>query len=291
MGTYDTLGLSRIENIETFNARFGLLVSTLKKKSYDPLDHRKPDFDIDYQEFKHQLSDLEVIRICSVLIITIQHNIFSLQIQIQAYMDTYFENAKSVHRAIEFTQRFERLCLPCLNILEKWKFCIVLFVKDIDFVQKEYNEQRVNPPIARNMPPVAGRIAWCRQLYRRLKEPVNTFRAQPELMALADTRKAIKLYNRLAKTLVEYEVVFLQVWNQQVDEARTLLNSTILVRNPESRQLFVNIDKRVFEMIREVGVLSTMGFDIPLTARNFVAMEESLKSKFDSITVSKIFCC
>ena len=58
--TYETLSLSRIEGIETFNARFGLLVSTLKKKPYDPLEHRKPDFDVDYQEFKHQLADLEV---------------------------------------------------------------------------------------------------------------------------------------------------------------------------------------------------------------------------------------
>ena len=60
VATYETLGLSRIEGIETFNARFGLLVSTLKKKSYDPLEHRKPDFDVDYQEFKLQLADLEV---------------------------------------------------------------------------------------------------------------------------------------------------------------------------------------------------------------------------------------
>lgn len=58
--TYDSLGLSRIEGIETFNARFGLLVSTLKKKPYDPLEHRKQDFDADFHEFKVQLAELEV---------------------------------------------------------------------------------------------------------------------------------------------------------------------------------------------------------------------------------------
>jgi len=58
--TYGTLALSRIEGIETFNARFSLLASTLKKKPYDPLEHRKADFDIDFQDFKHQLADLEV---------------------------------------------------------------------------------------------------------------------------------------------------------------------------------------------------------------------------------------
>jgi dynein heavy chain len=264
VATYETLSLSRIEGIETFNARFGLIVSTLKKKPHDPLEHRKPDFDVDYQEFKLQLADLEV--------------------QIQAFMDSFFESAKTVMRGIEFTQRFERLRLPCLKILEKWKFCVTLFVKDIDFIQKQYNEQKDKPPIARNMPPIAGRIAWSQQLYRRLKEPVDIFRAQPELIALAETRRAIKAYNRIAKALVEYEVVFLQVWKRQVDETRGMLNCTILVRDPDSLQLVVNMDKKVFEMIREVGVLRTMGFEIPLAARNFAALEGSLKSKFDGIT-------
>lgn len=172
-------------------------------------------------------------------------------------------------------------------MLEKWNFCITLFVKDIDFVQKEYNEQRETPPIARNLPPIAGRIAWCRQLYRRLTEPVDIFRRHTELMALPDTRKAIKSYNRLAKNLVEYEVVFLRIWNQQVQEARSLLNSTILVRDPESGRLLVNIDKKVFEMIREVDTLQMMGFEIPIAARNFAAMDKALKTKFDGITVSK----
>ena len=58
--TFETLGLSRIEGIETFNARFNLLVSNLKKKGYDPLDHRKQDFDVDYHDFKLQVTDVEV---------------------------------------------------------------------------------------------------------------------------------------------------------------------------------------------------------------------------------------
>ena len=166
------------------------------------------------------------------------------QVQIQMFMDNYFENAKTVQRAIEFTQRFERLKLPCLNTFEKWTFCVSLFVKDIEFVQKEYNEQKEDPPLARNLPPVSGRIAWSRQLYRRLKESVNSFQTQTELMALPETRKAIKSYNRLAKRLVEYEVVFLRIWEKQVNEAVALLNSTILVSHSE--ELLINIDKNVY---------------------------------------------
>lgn len=57
---YESLSLSHIEGLETYNSRFGLLVSTLKKKPYDPLEYRKQDFDIDFHDFKLQLSELEV---------------------------------------------------------------------------------------------------------------------------------------------------------------------------------------------------------------------------------------
>ena len=63
MQTYETLGLSRIEGIDSFNARCQLLFSNLKKKPYDVLEHRKQDFDIDYQEFKLQLKEFEVRRV------------------------------------------------------------------------------------------------------------------------------------------------------------------------------------------------------------------------------------
>lgn len=58
--TYSTLGLSRIEGIDTYHSRFSLLVTNIKKKSYDPLEHRKKDFDVDYVDFKAQVVELEV---------------------------------------------------------------------------------------------------------------------------------------------------------------------------------------------------------------------------------------
>ena len=59
---YGTLALSRIEGIEVFNARFTLLATTLKKKQYDILEHRRSDFDLDYDDFKQQLAELEVCK-------------------------------------------------------------------------------------------------------------------------------------------------------------------------------------------------------------------------------------
>ena len=60
MDTFSTLGLSHIEGIEMFNARFNVMISALKKKPYDILDQHRTDFDGDYDDFLRQLSDLQV---------------------------------------------------------------------------------------------------------------------------------------------------------------------------------------------------------------------------------------
>lgn len=42
-------------------------------------------------------------------------------------------------------------------------------------VSNVYAEQKSDPPIARNMPPVAARILWAQQLYSRIRAPMDRF--------------------------------------------------------------------------------------------------------------------
>ena len=58
--SFNLLGLSKIEGIEMINAKFQLIVTTMKKKPYNMLDYRKTEFDVDFEEFKRQINDLEV---------------------------------------------------------------------------------------------------------------------------------------------------------------------------------------------------------------------------------------
>ncbi len=96
-------------------------------------------------------------------------------------------------------------------MMAKWRHAMSLFFDDLQFVQNLYSENKENPPISRNLPPISGKIAWARQLYRRISGPVEVFQKNKELMALPETKKAIKKYNRLARVLVEYELIFVQV--------------------------------------------------------------------------------
>ena len=59
--TYNVLTTSQIEGIEPMAAKFTHIYANIKKKPYDILDHRKIDFDIDFDDFRRHVSDLGVI--------------------------------------------------------------------------------------------------------------------------------------------------------------------------------------------------------------------------------------
>ncbi len=181
-----------------------------------------------------------------------------------------------------------RLRIEGLDLEEKYKQLVARFVKDMQFAQSEYNENKRNPPLARNLPPVSGKIAWSRQLYHKISVPMEMFQAIPDLMKLPEMSKAVKSYNRLARVLVEYEVVYLKVWNKQVDEAKANLNSPVIVRDPETEQLHVNLNPNIQQILRDIQVMSGMGVDVPTRGLVVYAQKYAILERFDAVSVSSI---
>ncbi len=175
-----------------------------------------------------------------------------------------------------------------MDILAKWRHTVNLFAKDLQFVQNEYTEKKDNPPLARNLPPTSGRVAWSRQLYRRIETPMATFQKNQKVMSFIEMKKAVKNYNRMARVLVEYEVLFLKIWSQQIDTARSSFNSTVLARNPETKDLLVNYDKKIPEVLREIEVMTQMGLDLPPQAKPFIGKKAELRQKYDTVEVSLV---
>ena len=64
---YDVLSLSNIEGIEAIAQKFSTIYKTIKKKPYDVLDHRKVEFNYDYEDFRRQLTELEVCKMSSII--------------------------------------------------------------------------------------------------------------------------------------------------------------------------------------------------------------------------------
>lgn len=55
---FSVLKQSHIEGIDTMASRFQQIVSVLKKKPYNPLDHRKTEFVSDFEDFRCSVGEL-----------------------------------------------------------------------------------------------------------------------------------------------------------------------------------------------------------------------------------------
>lgn len=98
----------------------------------------------------------------------------------------------------------------------------------VDDFKKTYEKFKAHPPFARNFPPVAGSIAWARQLLRKMEGPMKHFQRTP-IVRLPESKRIIKEYNRVARTLVEFETVWFEGWCGAVEAARDGLSATLLV--------------------------------------------------------------
>lgn len=84
---------SHIEGIDSLNNRFGQIVSSMRKKPYNPLDHRKMEFQSDYEEFKRQISDLEDL-LCS-------------------FMERTFSKVRSTLQSLQLLKRYTAHYIRC----------------------------------------------------------------------------------------------------------------------------------------------------------------------------------
>ena len=181
-----------------------------------------------------------------------------------------------------------RLQIPAVSVSSKYSQVVEKFMKDLQFVQTEYNTHKQSPPLSRNLPPVANRITWSRQLYQFISKPVNVFQQIPDLLKLPVAKNAIRAYNRLAQVLVEYEVINLHMWNRTTEQVKHCLGSTLLIRDPEDGTLHVNFDPKIMEFFQEVQSLSQMNVEIQSSAFALFSQKSSLLGTYNSVKVSLI---
>ena len=61
------------------------------------------------------------------------------------------------------------------DIKDKYAVILHTFAHEIEDIKRLYQKFRDDPMIARDMPPIAGKIMWSRQLFRKIEEPMNVF--------------------------------------------------------------------------------------------------------------------
>jgi len=109
-------------------------------------------------------------------------------------------------KAIELLNKFEAITGSNLDMNEKYTKVLMNYGRDLESIRKLYQKFKQEPMIPRNLPPVAGRIAWARQLYRKIENPMKAFKTKPVILKSGDAKKIVRNYNKMAGVLMEYEV-------------------------------------------------------------------------------------
>jgi len=66
-------------------------------------------------------------------------------------------------------------------------------------------------------------------------------------------------------------------WLRAVDAAKSGLNASLLIRHPDSGELFVNFDPQVMELIQEAKYLQALNLEVPETVKALQTKEEEMK--------------
>ncbi|XP_074645893.1 dynein axonemal heavy chain 5-like [Tubulanus polymorphus] len=254
----------KIEGIETLVVRYKTVVEATKKKTYDILDHRKSEFDVDYLDFRRQFENL--------------HS------QIQTFMDSWFEKPLSTDKALALLDKFQKIGGAKLHLQDKLMKILNVYVKDLEMVRKLYQKNKADPPIPRNLPPIAGKIAWARHLFRKIEIPMKFFKKKTELLSTPDGKKVVRNYNKMAAVLMEFEMLYHRNWFRTVDETKSSLASSLLVKDPETKKLYVNFDPSIFELIQEAKYLNGLNLEIPENAAILMVKEEIIKTTYRNLS-------
>ena len=124
--------------------------------------------------------------------------------------------------------RLPRL-LPRVGVLER-DADVVAHGHDLALVQDLFLSNRDEPPVAHNLPPVSGAIAWCRALVERIHTPMLKLQKMNKraILDLDESKEVFKRYHGLRSSLEEYVMQKVGEWGRDV-EASSQANAAVAV--------------------------------------------------------------
>jgi dynein heavy chain len=207
-------------------------------------------------------------------------------VAILAFIETQLNRVHNTERALTMLRRFERLNLPDLGLSEKYVRLLAHYSKDIDAVSRIYQKSKEEPSIGRDLPPMAGRIVWARQLYRRITHPISVFEQNGTILHYSEAKKIIRSYNKVAAVLIEYELLYYRTWVRQCEIVTTGVHASLIVKNAETGEYFINFDPEIITLIRETECMKRLKLNVPTEADDIVSRQDTFKHYYDRLKVS-----
>ena len=266
MQQFKSLSEQKFEGLEPLIATFEEYVRTFRGRGHDLLDFHSNRFDRDFVDFNVKMNELEQ--------------------SLQVFINRSFENMGSIDQSLSLLQKYQAI-LNRENIrsdLES-KLSVIFHNYGLELLRVEqiYEQFKHDPPIPRNMPPVAGNIAWARHLLKRVEDPMLKFQGNNAVLASKDSKKIVRAYNKVARTLIAFEYLWYEAWCGSIEEAKAGLQATLVIRHPETGKLYVNFDREIFQLIREAKCLVKLEVVIPEGAKMILLQEQKFKTYFNDL--------
>mmetsp|Transcript_5388 Transcript_5388/g.12712 ORF Transcript_5388/g.12712 Transcript_5388/m.12712 type:complete len:4322 (-) Transcript_5388:507-13472(-) len=243
------------------------IIYAVERKQYDLLDFFRNQFDRDFLEFNV--------------------NIHELENKLQGFVDSRFEHITSTEHAMSLLQQFHAILQrDSLRHDLDSKYLVIFqnYAHDLEAVQHLYEKHKYAPPVPRNAPPVTGNIMWARQLLRRIESPMLKFAQNKTLMATKESKKIVKMYNKVAKALIEFEALWHQAWLRSIEQCKAGLAAPLLVQHPNTGKLLVNFDKEIMQLIRETKYMQRFNMPVPDSAVMVLLQEEKYKYYYNQLS-------
>lgn len=185
MQQFKSLSQQKFDGLEPLLHAFNDVVKSFRNKGHDLLDFHSNRFDRDYVDFNVKTQELEN--------------------SLQQFINRSFENINSIEDSLSLLKRYQ-LILHRENLRNDLDSKLTLifhnYGMELTHVEAMYEKNKHNPPIARNMPPVAGNISWARHLLRKIEDPMLKFQGSPTVLASKESKKIIRTYNKGLFTLL-----------------------------------------------------------------------------------------
>lgn len=266
MQQFKSLAMQKFEGLEPLLSTFNDIVKQFRAKGHDLLDFHSNRFDRDYVDFNVKMNELEV---------SLQH-----------FINRSFENISSIEQSLSLLKKYQTI-LHRENLRSDLdsKLTIIFhnYGLELSRVEQLYERLKHSPPISRNMPPVAGNIAWARHLLRKIEDPMKKFQGNPSVLAPKESKKIIRTYNKVARTLIAFEYLWYEAWCSSIEQAKAGLQATLIIRHPNTGKLYVNFDQELFQLIREAKCLAKLDVDIPEAAKIVLLQEDKFKNYYHDL--------
>ncbi|KAG8306517.1 hypothetical protein J6590_045685 [Homalodisca vitripennis] len=240
---YSILENSKLEGIEVHAAKFKSIFATISSKPYNALNHRKPDFDNDFEIFTNAILKAET--------------------ELRAFKEESLRAAPDVLNRLMLINRFKKLNLPSLHLEKSYLETMQLYYKELNDLYELYFENQNFPPIPRNYPPVTGIIAWFRQLLARLDEVMTHFEEEGNALETELGGKLYHTYGELHTELLYQEEIHHRGWYEHVAKIQSCLSVPLLKIGDNANSYKVNFHNSVTEVILESENCLRMGRKVP----------------------------